>query len=33
MKVDSQIDWSRQVRHEAATKDGGDTLQNPREQV
>ena len=33
MEVDSRMDRSGQVRHEAATKDGSDTLQNPREQV
>ena len=31
VEVDSQTDRSRQVRHEEVTKDGGDTLQNPRE--
>ena len=31
VEVDSQTDRSRQVRHEEVTKDGDDTLQNPRE--
>ena len=33
MEVGSRTDRSGQVRHEAATEDGSNTLQNPREQV
>ena len=33
MEVGSRTDRSGQVRHEAATENGSDTLQNPREQV